>query len=159
MEDGSKCYLVLRLRGPSGLSAETEYTLRLMHLHRSEWASLVKADASSTYMLNKVAPYVTWGEPDPEVLARLIRRRAETWNRTPVPDVLSKLGCEDELDLARKICTGELELRDFYSNFKPYFRLHPPKGGFKRSVKRMFGDKGEAGYRGKDINKLILKMI
>ncbi|MDW8041347.1 MAG: 50S ribosomal protein L30 [Nitrososphaerota archaeon] len=159
MGDACKCYLVVRLRGPSGLSGEIEYTLALMHLRRSLWASLVRADAPYVGMLNKVSPYVTWGEPDPETLARLIRRRAETWDHTSKSDALSKLGCKDELELARKICDGELHLKDFFNHFKPYFRLHSPKGGFKRSFKRAFGDEGEAGYRGSAINDLIRRMI
>ncbi|MCS7126838.1 MAG: 50S ribosomal protein L30 [Thaumarchaeota archaeon] len=159
MEGSAKCYLVIRLRGPSGLSEEVEYTLRLMHLRRSQWASLVRADPSYLGMLNKVAPYVTWGEPDPEVLAKLFRKRAESWNRAPLSDVLSRLGCKDELELARKVVSGEIKLGELFNHLKPYFRLHPPKGGYRRSTKRMFADKGEAGYRGQAINELLRRMI
>ena len=38
------------------------------------------------------------------------------------------------------------------------FRLHPPRGGFV-SVKKPFTKKGDLGYRGKEINKLVGKMI
>jgi large subunit ribosomal protein L30 len=63
------------------------------------------------------------------------------------------------LELAAKVCNGEIDLRTLWSHFKPYFRLHPPKGGLKRSVKRFFGDKGEAGYRGLAINDLVIRMV
>lgn len=36
-------------------------------------------------------------------------------------------------------------------------RLHPPKGGFRKSAKALF-PKGEGGYRGDKINELIVKM-
>ena len=36
--------------------------------------------------------------------------------------------------------------------------LKPPKGGFK-SIKRPFQDGGSLGYRGKEINELIKRMI
>jgi len=42
---------------------------------------------------------------------------------------------------------------------KPYFRLTPPKGGFKRTTKRAWTDGGELGYRGDEINKLLRRMI
>jgi len=42
---------------------------------------------------------------------------------------------------------------------KPYFRLHPPKGGFKGSVKKPYNAGGELGYRGSAINDLIMRMI
>ncbi|MEM2203989.1 MAG: 50S ribosomal protein L30, partial [Sulfolobales archaeon] len=42
---------------------------------------------------------------------------------------------------------------------KPVFRLHPPSGGFKGSIKKPYGNGGELGYRGQDINDLIRRMI
>jgi len=38
------------------------------------------------------------------------------------------------------------------------FRLHPPRGGFKKSTKRP-NPQGELGYRGEEINKFILRML
>ena len=38
------------------------------------------------------------------------------------------------------------------------YRLHPPRGGFRRTTKRPRPD-GELGYRGAEINKLIERMI
>jgi large subunit ribosomal protein L30 len=36
-------------------------------------------------------------------------------------------------------------------------RLHPPRGGFRKSAKALF-PAGEGGYRGEKINELIIKM-
>ena len=36
--------------------------------------------------------------------------------------------------------------------------LHPPRGGFKKTIKRPKPD-GELGYRGEAINELILRML
>jgi len=41
---------------------------------------------------------------------------------------------------------------------KPIFRLNPPKKGYE-GIKRSFVNKGALGYRGKEINKLIERMI
>ena len=41
---------------------------------------------------------------------------------------------------------------------KPLFRLNPPKKGYE-GIKRAYVNKGALGYRGKDINKLITRMI
>jgi large subunit ribosomal protein L30 len=38
------------------------------------------------------------------------------------------------------------------------FRLHPPRGGFKKSIKKPM-PKGELGYRGDKINALVLRML
>jgi large subunit ribosomal protein L30 len=36
--------------------------------------------------------------------------------------------------------------------------MHPPKKGFKTSVKRPYKSKGELGYRGEKINELAVRM-
>ncbi|MEM0379812.1 MAG: 50S ribosomal protein L30, partial [Desulfurococcaceae archaeon] len=61
-------------------------------------------------------------------------------------------------DLAKAIFEGRIKLHK-QSYIKPVFRLHPPQGGFKKSIKKPYGDGGELGYRGRDINELIMKMI
>jgi len=41
-----------------------------------------------------------------------------------------------------------------------YFHLQPPRGGFgSKGIKAAFTNKGALGYRGKEINALIKKMI
>jgi len=42
---------------------------------------------------------------------------------------------------------------------KPVFRLHPPRKGFKGSIKKSYRAGGEAGYRGEAINDLIRRMV
>jgi len=42
---------------------------------------------------------------------------------------------------------------------KPVFRLHPPRGGFKGSIRKPYGAGGELGYRGAAINELIRRML
>lgn len=39
------------------------------------------------------------------------------------------------------------------------YRLSPPRGGFKGSIKLQFNQKGALGYRGDKINALILRML
>jgi large subunit ribosomal protein L30 len=60
--------------------------------------------------------------------------------------------------LAQALLEEKVKLKDL-KIIKPVFRLHPPKKGFKRSVKKMFNDGGELGYRGPEINELLLRMI
>ena len=57
------------------------------------------------------------------------------------------------------VALSELKV-DFWKipTIKPVFRLHPPKGGFEKKIKKPYPD-GELGYRGEEINQLIDKMI
>ncbi|MFH1771048.1 MAG: uL30 family ribosomal protein [archaeon] len=43
---------------------------------------------------------------------------------------------------------------------KPFFELHPPRGGFERKgTKKSFKQGGALGYRGKKMNDLIKRML
>lgn len=43
---------------------------------------------------------------------------------------------------------------------KPFFELHPPRGGFERKgIKKSFNQGGALGYRGNKMNDLIKKML
>ncbi len=54
---------------------------------------------------------------------------------------------------------GEKDPKD-KNKLKPFFRLHPPKGGFEKAgIKKPFTVKGALGYRGDKINDLIKKML
>lgn len=49
---------------------------------------------------------------------------------------------------------------DVKGNPVPFFRMHPPRGGFERKgIKKGFSAGGVLGYRGDAINTLIKKML
>jgi large subunit ribosomal protein L30 len=59
-------------------------------------------------------------------------------------------------EFADALLSGKCEVKDF-KKLKPVFRLTPPSKGFK-SVKEAY-PKGDLGYRGKEINELMGRMI
>jgi len=62
-------------------------------------------------------------------------------------------------ELAEKVVNNEIQYHKLTNyGVKPFFRLHPPSGGFKRSVKKLYPE-GELGYRGKEINELVQRMF
>jgi len=61
----------------------------------------------------------------------------------------------EKLSLA--IMDNKFKYKDIPS-VKPIFRLNPPKNGYE-GIKRSFKNGGALGYRGKEINKLIEKMV
>lgn len=49
---------------------------------------------------------------------------------------------------------------DVKGNPVPFFRMHPPRGGFERKgIKKGFSAGGVLGYRGEAMNDLIRKML
>jgi large subunit ribosomal protein L30 len=59
--------------------------------------------------------------------------------------------------LARAVKKGEVSYSSIVG-FKPIFRLSPPRKGFEGN-KRSYQNGGALGYRGKDINELIERML
>ena len=150
---------VVRIRGIPGRRPEERRTLELLRLHRKFHAVLVRDDPSILGMLKVVENVVTYGEIEKDVLAELIRERGRlTGGKRISEDYLKKIGFESFEELAEALIEGRVDLRNL-PDFKPVFRLHPPKGGFRGTIKRHYREGGELGYRGRAINELLLKMI
>ena len=60
----------------------------------------------------------------------------------------------------RKLLEEKRGEKDGEGKAKPFFRLHPPRKGFERKgIKVPFKLGGVLGYRGKEINTLIQRMV
>lgn len=145
-----------------GDSPDVERTMESLMLLKTFQARLLEDNASVRGMLRKAQSLVAWGEVDSGVLAALLMKRAERDGAGRVDEefVRVQLGINGFDSLAKSLVAGELGLRELWrAGVKPRFRLHPPKGGFKRSTRRAFSDGGETGYRGTEINSLVRRMI
>ncbi len=152
--------LAIRLRSGIKMGGEMEYALRTLRLGRRFHAVLLPKKPEIIGMLRKVKDLVTWGEPSLEKLALLLERRGRIVGVGRLDGVaLRKLGYGSVEEIAREILEGRISPKELYKKgLKPVFRLHPPKGGFKGSVKKPYGSGGELGYRGRGIDELIEKM-
>ncbi|WP_440060042.1 50S ribosomal protein L30 [Thermogladius sp. 4427co] len=154
-------YAIIRLRGIPDTPPDVEYTLNLLRLRRKFNLVIYPKDLPGLEgMLKKVKDWVTWGEIDLETLALLLEKRSRAVGNVKLDnDLLKKyFNVNSFRELAEKIMSGEVILHK-QELIKPVFRLHPPRGGFKGSIKRPVGDHGELGYRGKAINDLIKRML
>lgn len=132
-------YAVIRIRSTIGASREIRDTLKMLNLHRINSCTIIHPNPSYKGMLQKVKDYVTWGEIDDETLKLLLEKRAKVEN---VEEAINKL-------------KEGAKLKEITN---PCIRLHPPRKGYK-SIKRPYKLGGAAGYRGKDINELIRRML
>jgi large subunit ribosomal protein L30 len=153
--------LAVRLRGTAGDNPDVEKTMESLNLEKTFQARLLENTPSNMGMLRSAKNLVAWGEVSPELLGILLERRGERYGNTEVDDGFVKhFRRSDMSDLAKAIVAGEVKLRQLsLAGLRPKFRLHPPKGGFKRSLRRAASDGGELGYRGEGINLLVKRMI
>ncbi|HIQ03389.1 MAG TPA: 50S ribosomal protein L30 [Desulfurococcales archaeon] len=156
-------YAIIRIRGTVDVPPDVEYTLKLLRLHKKFHCVLYPSNLPGIDgMLHKVKDWVTWGEIDKETLVKLLRIRGRIPGNKQLTDeyVREKLKLKGGIEeLAEKILKGEIQLHKIENIIKPVFRLHPPRGGFKKSTKKPYKSNGELGYRGKEINKLIERML
>jgi large subunit ribosomal protein L30 len=152
-------FAVLRLRGKGDLRHTVKDTLRLLHLTRQNHCTVVPQDATYRGMLQLVKDHVTWGEVDPEVLARLLLKRGRRVGDRPIDDAFIKDHSKYKSiwDLSQALAKGDARLSEV-RELRPVLRLPPPRRGF-RGIKRGFHDGGDLGYRGKAINDLLGRML
>jgi large subunit ribosomal protein L30 len=136
---------IILVRGLVGVQKSIKDTLTMLRLHRKNQCVIITMNSVNKGMLHKVKDYVTWGEISDEVFNKLIVARGEEW-------------------LARKTDSkNKYEYKSFKANgkeYKPYFRLNPPRKGFgRKGIKMPFKLGGGLGDRADKMNDLLLRMI
>ena len=152
-------YAVLRVRGTVNVTSDIKKTLQLLNLTRVNHCTVVVEKPSTKGMLQVAKDYTTWGEIDKEMLSKLITSRGKLeGDKELTNDYVKSATSYDNIDkLSQAIIDNKFKYKDI-PNVKPIFRLNPPKKGYE-GIKRSYINKGALGYRGKDINKLIKRMI
>lgn len=154
--------LAVRIRGTATDNPLIRKTMATLKMESTFRARLLEDNPSTIGMLRRAKNLVAWGQVNPDVLEALLRKRAEREGNRELDDEFARLFFKREniADLAKSIATGDVDVKDLWlAGVRPAFRLHPPKGGFKRSTRRAATDGGELGYRGEEINRLVRRMI
>ena len=153
-------YSVVRIRGSINVKPDIKKTLQMLRLTRVNHCVLIDGkNESYRGMLNKAKDYITWGEIDKETLIELIKTRGRLMGDKPVTEeyIKSATSYNSIEKLADALVEGKIRYSEL-PNVKPLFKLNPPKGGYE-GIKRAYKVGGALGYRGKEINNLIRRML
>lgn len=137
--------VAIRIKGMVKIKKKVEETISRLRMRRKYACVLVdEKDIIKMGMLKKIRDYVAYGEIEKGILIRLIEKRGQTIDKSEIkaPDKIAE-------EIMNKKKLSELGL-------KPFFRLHPPRGGLKNS--KLHFPKGVLGEN-KEINKLIERML
>ncbi len=137
--------VVIRIAGQVHLTEEMEETFNRIRLRRKYSATLLPETKETAKLLLRIRNFISYGQIDTATLANLLAARAQ-----PL-----KAGAKID---PKKIMT-EIEKKSLQElGLKPFFRLHPPRGGI--DSKKHAGGKGK-GVLGenKNINALIERML
>jgi len=152
-------YAIVRVRGTVNIKEGITDTMKMLRLNSANHCVVVPETPSYRGMLQKVKDYVTWGEIDEPTMARLLLLRGKIIGGEPISEGFVRENTEfDSIEeLSKAVCANKVNLSKI-DGLKPVFRLNPPKKGF-RTVKRAYTIGGTLGYRGKDINALLERMM
>ena len=150
-------YIVLRIRGMINIPHWAEKTMQLLNLDKKYRATIVSEDEPTLGMLKKIKNYVAWYKADKDLIKELLAKRAmkSSSNRLD-DDAINALGFDSIDKLAEALASNSIKLSSL--DIKPWFGLHPPRGGFKRSTKRMYAQKGVTGEN-PELPELIRRML
>lgn len=152
-------YAAIRVRGIINIKPDIKKTLQLLNLTRVNHCVLLEENPSTKGMLHVAKDYITWGEVEKDVLEKLmtIRGKLEGDKELTEKHLKSATSYGSIDKLSKAIIDNKFKYKEI-PNVKPIFRLNPPKNGYE-GIKKSYVNKGALGYRGKAINKLIVRMI
>ncbi|MCL4337110.1 MAG: 50S ribosomal protein L30 [Candidatus Thermoplasmatota archaeon] len=150
---------VIRIRGETGIRPQAAKTTSLLRLHRVNHMVLVEDNEINKGMLKVAKDYVTWGEVEDSTVELVLKHRSQLKGREYLDEesLEETTGFKSYKDLANALQKGKVKYKDI-KDIVPVVRLNPPKGGYE-AIRKPFNQGGSAGYRGKDINRLILTML
>jgi large subunit ribosomal protein L30 len=149
--------LAVRMKGTVNIPYWARSTLNYLNLNSKFSATLLPESEDYFGMLRKVAQIVAWGKVDESVVRELMMGRGKMAGSVPLTEanVPGEFGSVD--NLVKSIVENKVKLSELKS-MKPFFRLSPPRGGFKRKGKKQFTDGGILGNNN-DLPKLVRRML
>ena len=109
-------------------------------------------------MLKKIQHYISWQEIDTKTTKELLDKKGRrTGYKKITNEDISQAGFKTIDDLATSLSEGKISMSKI-KPLKPWFALSPPKQGFKRSTKRLYGQKGILGHN-KELTSLVKRMM
>ena len=136
----------IRIKGNVGIRREVAETLDRMRVRRKYACVVLNETKDNLGRVKKMKDFVAYGEISDDVFEKLIEARGKPLDKTKKIDA--------------KKAVAEIKNGKSYEelNLKPFFRLHPPRGGIES--KKHFGvGKGVLGNNKDNINKLVGRML
>ncbi len=139
-----KLLAIIRISGEVKVKPDVKFTLDRLRLRRKYSCILINASNKGLVgMLKKVRFAVAFGIINTEILSALLKARAKSIeNKKFNPD-------EAAIELMNGKKLEQLGL-------KPFFRLHPPRGGINSKLQY---PRGVLGDNKENINKLLMRML
>lgn len=150
--------LVVNLHGKINSSEPVRKALHELKVERKFSASVVSDDPPTVGMLKLCKDYVAWAPAEAELLATLLKKRGMVSETARLDGhALAAMGFKKHEELAEKMMKEQIRLSQV-KGLRPFFRLAPPKGGFRVSMRKQYTEKGMLGSNPK-LSEFVRRMV
>lgn len=149
--------LVVNLRGLVNTRTPVRTTLEQLRVGRRFNATIVPDDEVHRGMLNLAKDHLAWCKLTVNIAESLLRSKSEKSTGTKVEEAQLSKEHNSFHGIAAQLVDGKIKLNSI-EEIRPFFRLSPPRGGFKRSLRRQHRDGGVLGPND-DLTSLVERMI
>ena len=154
----AKAFLVVRICGQADVPYWATTTMSLLKLEKKYRATIIPEQENTAGMLKKIQHYVSWQEIDVKTTKELLDKKARKSGYKKVTNEdITATGFKTIDELASSLTEGKTSLSKL-KPLKPWFALNPPIHGFKRSTKRLYGQKGVLGHN-KELTTIVKRMM
>ena len=150
--------LVVNLHGSINSPTPVRKALRELWVAKRFSASVVTDDPATVGMLRLCKDYVAWSPVDQGLLVDLLRKRGMASSARALDGAsLKALGYGAHEELAAKMFKDQVRL-SAVDGVLTFFRLAPPRGGFKLSLRRQSSEGGVLGSNPK-LEGIVRRML
>ncbi len=158
MKKMAQAFLVLRIKGQADVPHWATTTMKLLNLEKKFRATILPAKENTLGMLKKIQHYVSWQEIDISITKELLDKKGRKAGYKKITsEDLSEIGFKTMDELASSLTESKSSLSKL-KPLKPWFAMAPPKHGFKRSTKKLYGQKGVLGHN-KELITIVRRMM
>ena len=137
---------IIRIKGRVDIPYDMEETMNRLRVRKKFACVVVRESKEVLGMIEHVKNFIAYGNIDKETLIELLKKRAKYTNGKKI----------DAEKLAAEIMNDKVKLKIEDLGIKPFFALHPPRGGF---ILKEHYPKGLLGNNKEAINELIRRML
>ena len=137
---------IIRISGKIEIPHREQETLHRLRIRKKFSCVVLHETPEVIGMLKRARNFVAFGKIDQETLVQLIMKRGKIVGKGKI----------DADKVAKEILEGKVQKRIEDFGLKPFFSLHPPRGGI--DSKTHF-PRGILGDNKEKINELIMRML
>jgi len=135
---------IIRIAGMVNMNRDIDETFSRLLLKRKYSCTIINEAPEIIGMIHKIKDFCAYGTIDKDTLVKLIEKRGQPLDKKKKID-------------AEKIAEMILKNKNFDgTGIKPFFRLHPPRGGIDS---RVHYPKGVLGDHKDKLNELVRRML